>query len=54
MSRRLLAVLTAVCLAALGLSAVALAHGGSGGKVHRTAKQHATRNAGAGLLGATL
>jgi hypothetical protein len=66
MSRRVLAVLTAVCVAALSVSAVALASsgGGSGGKRHPgAAKKHAAkkhhapagrRAIGGGLLGVAL
>jgi hypothetical protein len=61
MSRRLLAVLTACCIAALSVSAVALAHG-NGGRHHRTQNHHGkvhragqpARFLGAGLFGAAV
>jgi hypothetical protein len=60
MSRRLLAVLTACCIAALSASAVALAHGNGGhhdavrhgGKAHRTGRP--ADFLGAGLFGASV
>jgi hypothetical protein len=51
MSRRLLAVLTAFCLAALGLSAVALAHDGSSEKHGTKAGNHVRHGKYAGPLG---
>jgi hypothetical protein len=60
MSRRVLAVLIAVCVAALSVSAVALASsgGGSGDKRHHAAKKHHApakqRAIGGGILGVAL
>jgi hypothetical protein len=58
MSRRLLALLTVCCIAALSASAVALAHGTGGGRRHhpRAAHQGKVHRAGqpAGFLGAGL
>jgi hypothetical protein len=58
MSRRVLAVLTAVCLAALSVTAVALAGGGSDHNDSATKKHHAPvakqRAIGGGILGVAL